>query len=171
MLRMSPKTPQYGARLRLSPKTSAIAPRGFARCKTTALTVRTASFRSLRRLRSRIWPISLSKPSWSEPSPLHFDPAHARPLSPWLSCARIYVAPSKTQMRWLALSRLRPMGGDAVTQQTRPKASARGWLSRPTGEAYGARSCAPVASPCSPVLHTTHIVRSFRSSLASHLYS
>ncbi len=69
MLRISASTPQYGARLRLSPKTSAIAPRGFARCKTPALTVSTASFRSLRRLRSRIWPTSLTKPNWSDTSP------------------------------------------------------------------------------------------------------
>jgi len=69
MLRISARTPQYGARLRLSPKTSAIAPRGFARCKTSALTVSPASFRSLRRLRSRIWPTSLTKPDWSDTSP------------------------------------------------------------------------------------------------------
>ena len=47
----------------------------------------------------------------------------------------------------------------------------RGWLSRTTGEAYGAPASAIVASPCSPVLHTTHIVRSFRSFLAPHIYS
>ena len=46
----------------------------------------------------------------------------------------------------------------------------RGWLSRTTGEAYGAPACAPVASPCFPGLHTTHIVRSFPRASVTTLF-
>ena len=52
----------------------AIAPRGFARCKTPALTVSTAIFRPLHFAgatfrRSERWPTSLIKPNWSDTSP------------------------------------------------------------------------------------------------------
>jgi len=83
-----------------------------------------------------------------------------------------YALPSKSQIRWLRARATRQLAGDAVTR--RPGKGGRcslhqrlrGWLSRTTGEAYGAPASAPVASPCSPVLHTTHIVRSLRSLVA-----
>lgn len=169
MLRISARTPQYGARLRLSPKTSAIAPRGFARCKTSALTVSTASFRSLRRLRSRIWPTSLTKPNWSDTSP-----------SGCVQCVR--PRPSRRRPRTsLCRRRVRELGlryrDCAGNESSRPgqRHRLRGWLSRTTSrtlrfslQVFAARLGVRL---CSPVLHTTHIVRSFRSFLAPHIYS
>ena len=55
----------------------AIAPRGFARCKTPALTVSTAIFRPLHFAgapfrRSERWPTSLINPNWSDTPPLGY---------------------------------------------------------------------------------------------------
>ena len=58
----------------------------------------------------------------------------------------------KTQIRWLALARLRPVAGDAVTQQTRQRWQVR--LAPSAARLVG-------TNECSPGRHTTHIVRSF----------
>ena len=110
---------------------------------------------------ARNWSTSLTRPSWSETSPPgcdpaagpHPDPLAGRPLGPPLCRRRLRII----GWRW------RDCAG---TRTSRPGSQviggAAGWHERPAS-ADGARPCAPVASPCGPALHTTHIVRSFRS--------
>lgn len=109
---------------------------------------------------------------WSETSPPVSGPA-AGPHPDPLVAVRSDLRPVGEDSESLACAgATAPLAGDAVTQQTRLQVSSEAAaLARTIGSAYGARSCAPVASPCSPRPHTTHIVRSFRSWLASLLYS
>ena len=93
------------------------------------------------------------------------------PMIPLAAVLAVTLLSNAALALWLALSRLRR----DTNQQTRPKASARGCLSRQTSrtrrfslQVFAARLGVRL---CSPVLHTTHIVRSFRSCVASHLYS
>ena len=71
-----PRHQHYGARLRLSPRTKAIAPRGFARCKPPALSVRSviSAPPPFRRLHcgEQKQPNSLRKPNWSDTPALDF---------------------------------------------------------------------------------------------------
>ena len=145
------RTQQYGARLRLSPRTSAKA-------------VSTARFAPA----SQNTPTSLTKPIWSETSASGCGRCcRSRPCTHRVAALALRSAVEDSES--LACAIATAPGNESSRPGQRHRL--RGWLSRTTGEAYGARSCAPVASPCSPVLHTTHIVRSFRSFLAPHIYS
>jgi len=97
---------QYGARLRLSPRISAIVVR--------PTSFRFIALRETGRTHSRI------KPSWSDTSAakLHALPAERDPAPRRVAVIALHL-PVKSQIRWLALSRLRPSAGDVVTRQPR----------------------------------------------------
>ena len=87
----------------------AIAPRGFARCKTPALTVSTAIFRPLHFAgapfrRSERWPTSLIKPNWSDTAPSGCVPVcRARPCTHRVAARALHSAVAESELlasRW-----------------------------------------------------------------------
>ena len=131
MLRISAKTSalardashgqdqQYGARRCLSPRTPAIAPRGFARCKTSAITVRSAIsapplFRKLH-CGGRKQPNSLVRPSWSDTAAAGCGQVcRARPCCHRVAAHALRSAVVESE-NWHRAGATTPGGRDAVT--------------------------------------------------------
>ena len=72
------KTQQYGARRCLSPKAKQYAPRGCARCKTTAIAVKPISIASLRCAKLTGFTDGGPNASWSETPALDFTACRLR---------------------------------------------------------------------------------------------
>ena len=124
---------QYGAMLRISPRTRVIArdashgqdtaiwPRGFARPKTSAITVSTAIFRPLHYAgapfrRSENWPTSLVTPDWSDTSPSGcVRCCRARPCTHRVAARALRSAVEESDLLAFALARRSLVAGDAVT--------------------------------------------------------
>ena len=149
------RTQQYGARLRLSPRTSAKA-------------VSTARFAPA----SQNTPTSLTKPIWSETSASGCGRCcRSRPCTHRVAALALRSAVEDSES--LACAIATAPGNESSRPGQRHRL--RGWLSRTTSrtlrfslQVFAARLGVRL---CSPVRHTTHIVRSFRSCLAPHLYS
>jgi hypothetical protein len=112
-------------------------------------------------------PASLTKPNWSETSSPGCGPCcRSRPCTHRVAALTLRSVVEDSDSWACAIATAPGIESSRPGQRHR----LRGWLSRTNGEAYGARACAPVASPCFPVLHTTHIVRSFPRASVTTLF-
>ena len=112
---------------RLRPARIAIAPRGFARPKTSAITVSTAIFRPLHYAgapfrRSEKWPTSLIKPNWSDTSPPGcVQVCRARPCTHRVAARALRSAVEESDLlasRWRAEAWLQVTGSLRQTRQS-----------------------------------------------------